>query len=197
MAKVLETRVLQPTGMRFGSGNPMESLPPDDPDPNRVKLNLGSGSSRWPGWTNVDFDKDLEPDVVADVEHLPMENESVDEIYASHVLEHVPCDSPALGEWKRVLKPGGHIVVVVPDILQMYYLYHHGGFNLMSFNATVYGGRLVGYPEEGHTHKQVFMLDMLQERMLEFFPNAHAILKCPLHACLLGESMVEGNKEWV
>jgi SAM-dependent methyltransferase len=38
-----------------------------------------------------------------------------DFVAASHVLEHVANPLRALNEWKRILKPGGTLLVVVPD----------------------------------------------------------------------------------
>jgi SAM-dependent methyltransferase len=38
-----------------------------------------------------------------------------DFVYSSHCLEHMVDPSVALQNWWRILKPGGHLVVVVPD----------------------------------------------------------------------------------
>jgi SAM-dependent methyltransferase len=45
---------------------------------------------------------------------LPFGNESVDTVFASHVLEHVPNSVSAVRDWFRVIKPGGFIVCIVP-----------------------------------------------------------------------------------
>jgi len=47
---------------------------------------------------------------------LPFESESVDGIWASHVLEHIPDYVNAIREWHRVLKIGGHMVICVPHM---------------------------------------------------------------------------------
>jgi len=41
-------------------------------------------------------------------------NEKFDLIIASDILEHIKNDSSALVEWKRILKPGGKLIVFVP-----------------------------------------------------------------------------------
>lgn len=46
--------------------------------------------------------------------HLPFNGHSQDFLFASHVLEHIPDPLPALREWFRVVRVGGHMVVVVP-----------------------------------------------------------------------------------
>jgi SAM-dependent methyltransferase len=43
-----------------------------------------------------------------------VQNESYDFVLASHVLEHLANPLRALMEWKRILRPGGVVLVVVP-----------------------------------------------------------------------------------
>ncbi|MDO6413692.1 methyltransferase domain-containing protein [Sphingomonas sp. BIUV-7] len=45
---------------------------------------------------------------------LPFANESVDSIYTSHCLEHIPDYRSAFADWYRVLKVGGYLVISVP-----------------------------------------------------------------------------------
>lgn len=82
-----------------------------------MKLNLGSRTTRIPGFSNVDKDPHEGVDIVSDVSDLPVEDNSVDEIYASHILEHFPHRKTleVLDEWHRVLKPGGELKIAVPD----------------------------------------------------------------------------------
>jgi len=47
-------------------------------------------------------------------------DETYDFVLASHVLEHVANPLSALQEWKRVLRPGGVMLVVVPDKLRTF-----------------------------------------------------------------------------
>jgi SAM-dependent methyltransferase len=58
------------------------------------------------------FRKDV--DVRADMCDLPLPDQSVDLVYASHVLEHVPDDRKAIAELFRILKPGGMAIIPVP-----------------------------------------------------------------------------------
>lgn len=44
-----------------------------------------------------------------------LDDESFDFVHSSHCLEHMRDPYRALGSWWRVLKPGGHLVVIVPD----------------------------------------------------------------------------------
>lgn len=42
-------------------------------------------------------------------------NESYDFVYSSHCLEHLDDPDAAVLNWWRVLKPGGHLIIAVPD----------------------------------------------------------------------------------
>lgn len=89
-----------------------------------VKLNLGSGDTHFEGFTSVDL-YDPQADVKADICELPYEEESVDEIVAYQVIEHLPYwktsimenSSPTFfKECYRVLKKGGNMTTECPDI---------------------------------------------------------------------------------
>lgn len=49
-----------------------------------------------------------------DGKRLPFEEGTVDTVYASHTLEHIPDPLEAIREWFRVLKVGGYLVLAVP-----------------------------------------------------------------------------------
>lgn len=58
----------------------------------------------------------VDPDILDDGSRLSkVESSSLDYLVASHVLEHVDDPVSALKNWIRVVKPGGHVVVIVPD----------------------------------------------------------------------------------
>ena len=84
-----------------------------------MKINLGGGFQKMDGYTNVDICQTGVTDIVHDIEKtLPFENNSVDEIYSSHSLEHCSMNAvPAmLKDWNRVLKENGKIHVIVPEL---------------------------------------------------------------------------------
>jgi len=47
---------------------------------------------------------------------LPFNSGSIDGIWASHVLEHIPDYTNALRDWHRVLKVGAHMAIIVPHM---------------------------------------------------------------------------------
>ncbi len=70
-------------------------------------------------WTTKDdhqrLGSRLGKQIVAEASDAPkIANESYDFVAASHVLEHVANPLRALKEWKRILKPSGTILVVLP-----------------------------------------------------------------------------------
>ena len=92
-----------------------------------VRVNIGCGSRILDGWVNVDLIardstkeemKGKEPDVLSDVREMPFHNEYADEAMAIHVLEHFHIweAEDLLKEWIRILKPGGQLIIEVPDL---------------------------------------------------------------------------------
>lgn len=85
-----------------------------------MKLNLGCGRDKRPGYVNVDHHAVFEPDVIADLEQVPwpFESGSVDEVVLHHVLEHLgqatECFLGIVKELYRVLKVGGTVEIAVP-----------------------------------------------------------------------------------
>ncbi len=52
---------------------------------------------------------------MADICNYPAEDNSFDVIFFNHVLEHIPDDAAALREVARILKPGGLLILGVPN----------------------------------------------------------------------------------
>ena len=53
-------------------------------------------------------------DIAMDITDIQYPDNTFDIIYCSHVLEHVPDDRRAMREFRRVLKPDGWAVILVP-----------------------------------------------------------------------------------
>ncbi len=76
------------------------------------------------GWREVrlDIDPDVAPDFVASMTDMScVPDESVEAIYSSHNLEHLYAHEVpvALSEFRRVLKPGGVVLIQVPDVQEI------------------------------------------------------------------------------
>ena len=98
---------------------------------NLIRLDLGSGHKKYPGWISVDIaderkamhsgpDKHdqikITSDVVSDLRHLPFADDYADKARAIHVIEHFyPWEAEGLlKEWLRVLKPGAELAIECP-----------------------------------------------------------------------------------
>ncbi|MGH8693080.1 MAG: class I SAM-dependent methyltransferase [Burkholderiales bacterium] len=85
----------------------------------RRLLNVGCGSNFHSDWLNVDVVPPSAAVMAVDVRKgLPFTDEVFDAVYCSHLLEHLPRQKAAslLRHMHRVLRPGGVIRVVVPDL---------------------------------------------------------------------------------
>ena len=100
-----------------------------------VKINMGCGWRNFgTDWIHIDG---------GDYEHLDykditllkqFKDNSVDLIYASHVIEYFDRKQVIniLKEWQRVLKPSGILRVAVPDFKSMASLYLSKNYKLRS-----------------------------------------------------------------
>lgn len=79
--------------------------------------------------------------VVGDAQSLPFSDASFDTVFCSQVLEHVPEPWLALNEFRRVLKPGGALILSVPHISWLhnephdYYRYTRHGLSFLTKKA--------------------------------------------------------------
>lgn len=82
------------------------------------KLNLGSGFDIRPGYDNIDLYYEDPRVIKMDIRHLQYADNTVDEALCSHVLEHLSFNDivPTLKGIHRVLRPGGHVIIDVPDL---------------------------------------------------------------------------------
>lgn len=85
-----------------------------------MRLNLGCGFNKRDGFVNVDIGDHCAPDLVHDLEATPWpwDDSVVDEIFMSHVLEHLGATTDTyfavLREIYRVCRDGALVTIVVP-----------------------------------------------------------------------------------
>jgi len=99
-----------------------------------LKLNVGCAWKKMDGYIGVDIRKAKAADVVAPSWDLPYEDSVVDEVYTSHMMEHLKEEEveSTLTEFSRVLKPGGKLVIRVPDFEVYAALFLDRGWNWKS-----------------------------------------------------------------
>ncbi len=86
-----------------------------------------------------------------------VEDETYDFVHSSHCLEHLLDPAEGLKNWLRVIKPGGHIVVTVPDED----LYEQGIFP--STNNKDHKWTFTIYKEESWCEKSINLLDLVRQ----------------------------------
>jgi predicted SAM-dependent methyltransferase len=96
----------------------------------KAVLHVGCGSRRPNAlhksfrsdqWREIrlDFNPEAQPDIVASMTDMSVvADESVDAVWNSHALEHLFAHEVpiALQEFHRVLRPGGHLLMRMPDL---------------------------------------------------------------------------------
>lgn len=115
-----------------------------------TRLNLGGRGTIIRGFQTVDLSEEHDVQIKSDVSNLWMfKDGTVDEIYASHILEHFSHvrTQYVLEEWRRVLKKGARAAISVPDFDAMVKLYVRVGMNDFIRNM-LYGDQ--GYDRAYH-----------------------------------------------
>jgi ubiquinone/menaquinone biosynthesis C-methylase UbiE len=129
-----------------------------------MRLNLGGRDKPIPGFKTVDLYEGDGVDIRADIGKLDgVKDMSVDEIYASHCLEHFSHTKTAevLKNWRRVLKKGAKAHIAVPDFDAMVKLYQQFGMNEFIRNML--------YGDQGYDlayHYTVFTLASLASELI-------------------------------
>jgi len=82
-----------------------------------LRLHIGSGNVRLPGWTNVDAQRLQGVDVVADVTR-GLDFADAEAVFSEHFLEHLALDDALrfLLEAHRVLMAGGWVRLTTPNL---------------------------------------------------------------------------------
>ena len=82
-----------------------------------IKFNMGCGRDRIDGYLGVDMHSDT-ADIKQDIMKLDLPEQCADEIFASHVIEHIPQHRApkVLEKWLATLKDGGMLVMETPDL---------------------------------------------------------------------------------
>lgn len=91
---------------------------------NDLKINIGCGNVKFPGWVNTDLPESSKnfsavPDVYLDIrEKMPIKSGHVQFLYCEHVIEHLSPEQADffLQEAYRVLKRGGVLRIATPDL---------------------------------------------------------------------------------
>lgn len=121
-----------------------------------MKLNLGAGNQPIDGYINLDG---ANGDSI-----YPLNYQNVDEIRASHVLEHfgIVESIDVLKNWIDCLKVGGVLKIAVPDFEELVRRWKRGVD--IDIEAILMGGQT----DERDYHKSIWTLPKLRHIMTEF-----------------------------
>ncbi len=129
------------------------------------KLHLGCGSRYIPGFVHIDLMDFKHIDYKRSIDDLSIfEDDSVDLIYACHVLEHFNRNNikNVLKEWCRVLKPGGTIRISVPGFEELVKIYQKYK-DLKLIIGPLMGGQTYLYNFHNIVFDFNFLSDLLEE----------------------------------
>ncbi len=125
----------------------------------KLGLNVGSGQRRFETtpevrWINIDkiSRPGMEPDLVCDGASIPRADNSADYFVLHHVAEHFGCGEAhgLIKEAHRVLKPGGSLLVFVPDMRLLAERWLSGEMDTQLYMTNVYGAYM---GDEADRHK--------------------------------------------
>lgn len=156
----------------------------------KLKLEIGPGNSKIPGFYSVNIVKTPQTDFVADIQkRFPFKDETFDVVYASHVIEHIVWykQDQVLKNLFRIVKHGGYVDVWVPDALKIakaFVDYEERGirdfendgwyrFNETHDPAIWFNGRIFSYGDgkgdKGHfnVHATAWSPRLLKEKLLK------------------------------
>lgn len=121
-----------------------------------IRLDIGCGARCTPGYTPVDI-QDGVP-----AYPLAAKDGTIDEIRASHVLEHFGHRQVAdvLADWVRALKPGGLLRVAVPNFEKIARLYLEG--KKIPVQGYVMGGQVDDHDRHGAIFDSGSLTDALR-----------------------------------
>jgi len=134
-----------------------------------IKLNLGSGTTHFAGWINIDGNFLHKPDMWLDARHgLPFKSGTVNVIYASHFFEHLSLSElkPLLAECRRVLRDDGVLRIAVPNLRSAIFAYQQSNASWFSTFPTEFrsvGGRFFNEMLCGDQHRMMFDFTFIEE----------------------------------
>jgi predicted SAM-dependent methyltransferase len=125
-----------------------------------LRIHFGCGKFEGPRFFNVDAIPFKHVHYVTSSPRMPaLPAQSAELIYACHVFEHVSHQTQldVLKRWHELIKPGGEILLSVPDFDKIVEVYMRGALPLDQTQGAVMGGQ--EYP--GNFHFALFTPDHL------------------------------------
>jgi predicted SAM-dependent methyltransferase len=135
-----------------------------------LKLNLGCGPDIKDGYVNIDVCPMSANVVKMDIRQLTYDAESVDEIYARDVIEHMPLQDTinALANWSNICKKGGKLFIQTVCWDSVLKAYHADVWKMEVLNYMLFAGKNwvdgISRPEDFHksTYNVQYLMQLIQ-----------------------------------
>jgi len=171
-----------------------------------IKLHLGCGGMRWRDFINVDMyphDPNKEDssrdgcvaDVFADIRVLGLPDETIDEIFTAHTIDHFTRwqGIAMLRDWYRMLKPAGLITIEAADFRRcVFWLFHPNREKRRLARTQFYGNQWNEIEYE--THRYVWSANELKAALKEIGFSSVTVHHKTLTHCPGRDMHVEARK---
>ena len=116
-------------------------------------LDVGCGINKRPGSLGIDRNPAAHPDVLVELDHppYPFRDSTFDQLYATHVIEHVADVMKTMEEFHRLVRAGGEVLIATPhytDFSSFCDPTHR--WHLNSFSLRYFGEDHAGYGYYSH-----------------------------------------------
>jgi predicted SAM-dependent methyltransferase len=107
-----------------------------------VRLNVGCGNNILKGYKNIDMYQYSPEVILMDIRKLSLPENSVDEIYAKDVIEHMglPDAIKTLHHWGKLIKTGGKLIIQTTSFELMAEAYRVGKLSMSDLNYLMFAG---------------------------------------------------------
>jgi predicted SAM-dependent methyltransferase len=150
-----------------------------------MKLNIGCGYNHLKNYINIDSNRESLADKIMPAHSLDIKSESVSEIKALHLIEHLGFFRTKyfLSEAFRTLQSGGALIIETPHLEKSFENFSKGN---KSERENILGW-IYGSESEGMSHVYCFPIELMEEiadeagfkitqkQYLNYYPNRPAI----------------------
>jgi len=130
---------------------------------NEKILDIGAGSGYgkkfFPNRISLDIDPNKNPDIVSDIHNMSIDDDSFDTILCTEVLEHLKDPKQAITEMKRVLKPGGKLILTTRFVFPVHtYQYDYYRFTEFGLRELFKDWKIEKFVEEAGSLETIAIL---------------------------------------
>ncbi|SKA76621.1 Predicted SAM-depedendent methyltransferase [Caloramator quimbayensis] len=132
----------------------------------KLKLQLGVGMTDNNEYINIDKRELPTVDIIADITNLPFNNNTIFEIYSSHLIEHftkMDLKQTILPYWYNLLCKDGFLRIITPNIEEMINRFNDKEIDFNTLSEVILGGQ----EYEENYHYTMFSVESLSKLLIE------------------------------